>query len=165
MIARSTLALSALAAALVLGTAATADAGGIVYWGSNTRVISTAPPAVTTATPTPVVISSPQTVPVAGQAYREGYEDGYQDGYRDGVRTDVRRTVVTSTYVQPTYTYTAPIVTTVPRVVVYRTPIVRHTYVPIIRRSCVPVIRHYRPHHRLFGHHYRGHSGGMVIRW
>jgi len=165
MNARTTVAVGTLAVALTLGLAAHAHAGGIVYWGSNTRVITTETPVVTTTQTAPVIMANPYAGHVVGEAYRSGYADGYRDGAAASstVLTTTRTVPVVTTPVVTTYRTTY---TTVPRVVVHRSPVLVH-------RSILPGIhvghrRHYRPHYRHFGHGYRPHcgsSGGIVVRW
>ena len=167
----------AAAAALVLGLAPTAEAGGIVYWGTSARVITTG---------TPVVTVSPAVTPSEQQAYVAGY----QHGFRDGVEAERQQAVVTSTYAQstvtvPTYvpTYAAPTIVvptySVPTVVVptYTVPTyytVRTYTVPtvVVRRTystygvCRPTYRSPPPvfSHR-GGHHPGVRTSGLTVRF
>jgi len=153
------LAAGLLAAGAVLALGAPAQAGGIVFWSTAARVITTGRPVVTqvVTVPRPVVVTrgGSRTARVAAHAYREGYADGYRDGFHDGRRTEARRTVVTYS--------------TVP---VGRTVVVRTA--PVVR--CVPGVHHGHLHGFrsglgrvpwLFGR--RGGScvrrSGVVIRW
>jgi len=78
------------AAAVVLGFAPQAQAGGIVFWSSGTRVITTGHPVVVAAHP--VVVATQAPAPVVTRAYSAGYQNGYRDGYHDGAR----RTTITT---------------------------------------------------------------------
>jgi len=134
------LAAGLLAAGVVLALGAPARAGGIVFWSTGARVITTGRPVVTqvVTVPRPVVVTrgGSRTARVAAHAYREGYEDGYRDGFHDGRRAEARRTVVTYS--------TAPAVQTV---IVHPAPVVR----------CVPTVRH--------GHLHGGRCGLGRVPW
>jgi len=113
----------AAAAVIVLGLAARAQAGGIVFWSSGTRVMTTAQPVITTVQP--VVVSNPTPAPVVTQAYSVGYQDGYRDGFHDGARTT---TCITTRTITPT----------VLPIRIYTPTVVRHRY-------CVPTHSRLRP--------------------
>jgi len=106
------------AAAVVLGSAPQAQAGGIVFWSSGTRVITTSHPVVRAVQP--VVVTAQAPAPVVTRAYSAGYQNGYRDGYRDGVRTT---TIVTRSI--PSVGF--PVRAYAPTVVRYRVP--TYTYV------------------------------------
>jgi len=158
MNARTTFAVGALTLAVVLGLAAQADAGGIVYWGSNTRVIATGTPVVTTTVPAPAVVAYPAAT---GGAYQAGYADGYRDGVQAAVSPVVTSTYAAPAVAVPTVVYRTTY--TVPRTVCYPSPLVygRILSVPRVRVVRSPYIGrglHWPRHHR-------GSSGGLVIRW
>lgn len=107
------------AAAVVLGTAAEAQAGGIVFWSSGTRVITTGHPVVVAVRP--VVVATQAPVPVVTQAYSAGYQNGYRDGYHHGVRT----TTITTRSI-PSVGF--PVRAYAPTVVRYHVPTYTHVY-------------------------------------
>ncbi|HUU92870.1 MAG TPA: hypothetical protein VM238_16890 [Phycisphaerae bacterium] len=101
------------AAAVVLGTAAEAQAGGIVFWGGGTRVITTSHAVVPAIQP--VVMTTQAPALVVTRAYSAGYQDGYRNGYHDGART----TIITTRSI-PSVGF--PVRAYAPTVVRYRVP-------------------------------------------
>ena len=107
------------AAAVVLGSASQAQAGGIVFWSGGTRVITTGHPVVPMAHP--VVVATQAPAPVVTRAYSAGYQNGYRDGYHHGVRT----TIITTRSI-PSVGF--PVRAYAPTVVRYRVPTYTHVY-------------------------------------
>ena len=108
------------AAAVVLGSASQAQAGGIVFWSGGTRVITTSHAVVPAVRP--VVVTTQAPALVVTRAYTAGYQNGYRDGYHHGVRTTIITTrsipsvgfpvrayaPTVVRYHVPTYTYMHP---------------------------------------------------------
>ena len=112
---------AAVGAALVLGLATQAQAGGLVFWGGGTRIITTGHPVVLAVQP--VVVRAPAPAPVVSRVYTKGYHDGYRDGFHAGVRTTT--TTITTRSI-PSVGF--PVRAYAPTVVRYHVPTYTHLY-------------------------------------
>jgi len=142
-------------AALVLGLAAQAQAGGIVFWGGGTRIITTSHRVVPAVQP--VVVTAPAPAPVVDRVYRAGYQDGYREGYSDGARAT---TAYVTTRTVPSIGF--PVGAYGPSVIRYRVPTYTRTY-----RYMRAPLHVYRPTVRIGRMSHFGRMGGLrgIFGW